>query len=209
MKQILKVVFFTILTTLTYADFFTNLECRPTRSCDFKIKKDTRGCSACLVKNPFGGCIVRGNDPVCEAAKAAQNAAYETEYALKKADCERIKSQQKLACEVLKTKGIPIYGNWCGPGHPAKGYELSIEENRKPIDELDLLCKEHDFSYSKSGCKTSDCLCDADKKLLEGAFMIIDGIIPTSSQEIAAYGVVQYFLLQAPVQCMAGILERL
>lgn len=27
-------------------------------------------CNRCLVSNPFGGCTIRGNDPVCEARKA-------------------------------------------------------------------------------------------------------------------------------------------
>ena len=72
---------------------------------------DTRNCSACLVHNPFGGCVVRGNDPICEASKAAQNAGYATAKAdceakksAAKADCERIKGQGKLDCERLKTQ---------------------------------------------------------------------------------------------------------
>ncbi|MEE3079353.1 MAG: hypothetical protein VX341_08470 [Bdellovibrionota bacterium] len=77
-------------------------DCTPTRNCSFHKNKDSRNCSACMVRNPFGGCIIRGNDPICEAAKAAQNAAYEADYALKKADCERIKTLEKQACELEK-----------------------------------------------------------------------------------------------------------
>jgi hypothetical protein len=63
------------------------------------------------VHNPFGGCVVRGNDPICEASKAAQNAGYATAKAdceakksAAKADCERIKGQDKVDCERLKTQ---------------------------------------------------------------------------------------------------------
>ena len=41
---------------------------------------DTRDCSVCLLR-VLGHCTQRGNDPVCEAAKAAQNAAYSVEFA--------------------------------------------------------------------------------------------------------------------------------
>jgi hypothetical protein len=77
-------------------------ECSP-RQCSFESNHDTRNCSACLVHNPFGGCVVRGNDPFCEAAKATQNAIYTTDANLRKADCDRLAAQEKLSCEVEKS----------------------------------------------------------------------------------------------------------
>jgi hypothetical protein len=73
------------------------IDCTPTRDC--AQPHDVRNCSACIVKNPFtGGCMVRGNDPACEAAKASQNQVY----AAQKASCEAQKSAEKLACEAAK-----------------------------------------------------------------------------------------------------------
>ena len=85
-------------------------DCTPSGSCDFQV--DQRDCSVCLVHNIFtGGCVDRGNDPVCEATKGAQNAGYaaakgdcEAQKSAAKADCERIKAQDKLDCERLKTQ---------------------------------------------------------------------------------------------------------
>ncbi|WP_444996696.1 hypothetical protein [Aliikangiella sp. IMCC44359] len=83
-------------------------DCRQSRNCDVHQSHDSRNCRACLVKNPFGGCIVRGNDPICETAKAAQNAAYAADAAARKLDCERIKEQNRMICEAEKAaeKGL-------------------------------------------------------------------------------------------------------
>jgi hypothetical protein len=80
----------------------STVDCTPTRPRDFEPCHDTRNCDVCLIPNPFGGCIQRGNDPFCEAAKAAENARCQVEAAGKKFDCERIKSQEKLLCETGK-----------------------------------------------------------------------------------------------------------
>jgi hypothetical protein len=42
--------------------------------------------------------MVRANDPICEAAKGAQDRAYE----LSKAVCETSKAEQKVQCEAAK-----------------------------------------------------------------------------------------------------------
>lgn len=68
-------------------------DCTPKQDC--RSKEDTRNCITCLIRNPFGGCLARGNDPYCEAAKAAQNRAYE----INKIDCEANKAQQRVKCE--------------------------------------------------------------------------------------------------------------
>lgn len=73
------------------------------RDCTFEKKHDDRNCRVCLVPNIFtGGCSQWGNDPVCEAAKAAQNAIYEADYLAQKLDCERLKEQEKIAYEARK-----------------------------------------------------------------------------------------------------------
>ena len=72
------------------------LDCSPKRDCS--LRHDDRACNACLVKNPFGGCIARGHDPACEAAKASQDQIY----SVQKATCEAQKSQEKASCEATK-----------------------------------------------------------------------------------------------------------
>ncbi|OFR89537.1 hypothetical protein HMPREF2863_08975 [Micrococcus sp. HMSC067E09] len=48
---------------------------------------------------------------------------------------------------------IPVWGNWCGPGHSGPG---------APIDTLDTLCMRHDKCYAARGY--FDCACDAQLK---------------------------------------------
>lgn len=76
----------------------------PTRVCDFTPCHDSRDCKRCFVQHPFGGgCLVEGNDPGCEAAKASENARCQMEAAAAKADCERLKAQEKLTWELEKS----------------------------------------------------------------------------------------------------------
>lgn len=44
--------------------------------------------------------------------------------------------------------GIPVYGNWCGPGH----------SGGTPVDDLDRACMDHDECYGQKGY--FDCGCD-------------------------------------------------
>ena len=103
-------------------------DCTPTFGCDLQVdtrdcrrppscqhNHDTRECNRCLV-SAFGRCQVRGNDPGCEAAKAAQNSVYDAGYAacinsgfITDAACEAAKGAQnagysaaKLGCETNK-----------------------------------------------------------------------------------------------------------
>src|SRR5262245_58451063 len=73
--------------------------CAPIRDCSFS--HDTRECNRCLV-SAFGHCALRGNDPSCEAAKAAQNGIY----AAQKTQCETAKEQDRVSCEAYKAKLI-------------------------------------------------------------------------------------------------------
>jgi len=71
------------------------IDCTPIQKCE--QTRDTRECNVCLLK-VFGRCQLRGNDPTCEAAKAGQNVAYETE----RARCEADKAVRKAKCEATK-----------------------------------------------------------------------------------------------------------
>jgi LysM domain len=89
-------------------------DCEPKRNCDAtrdcSLQVDTRSCghdvTACVPLTHM--CTtVHVNDPVCEAAKAAQNQGYaiakgscETQKTLEKGDCERVKFQMKKGCEL-------------------------------------------------------------------------------------------------------------
>ncbi|HDT8099508.1 TPA: hypothetical protein RD687_002874, partial [Enterococcus faecalis] len=53
---------------------------------------------------------------------------------------------------------LPIYGNWCGPGHG--GYTLN---DPHPIDFLDYGCMLHDICYATKGYFNGNC----DNDLLE------------------------------------------
>jgi hypothetical protein len=55
------------------------------------------------VHNPFGGCVIRGNDPTCEAAKVAAKGSCEANKAAAKGSCEAQKSTKKAACEATKS----------------------------------------------------------------------------------------------------------
>ncbi len=46
----------------------------------------------------------------------------------------------------------PVYGNWCGPGHPA-----DIPTAPPPIDPLDAACQRHDYCYAARGRNTCGC----------------------------------------------------
>jgi hypothetical protein len=56
------------------------------------------------------------------------------------------------AAEALRlAQGIPIYGNWCGPGHSGPG---------TPVDAVDEVCCRHDQCYCERG--SLDCSCDRE-----------------------------------------------
>ena len=83
-------------------------DCQSKRECAFDANHDTRDCDTCLLSRPvvctprvcaFGGCIQRGNDPICEASKAAQNAIYVADANLRKADCDRLREMETLGCK--------------------------------------------------------------------------------------------------------------
>ncbi|MBL8253567.1 MAG: hypothetical protein JNJ76_08210, partial [Candidatus Competibacter sp.] len=50
--------------------------------------------------------------------------------------------------EVVPESGVPVHGNWCGPGHGGG----------QPVDELDAACMRHDQCYDQNGY--FDCRCN-------------------------------------------------
>ena len=91
-------------------------DCTPNRQCSFDASHDTRDCSTCLVPSPRictwtpwgtkcvggGGCVTKGNDPICETAKAAQNLVYIADANLRKADCDRLRETERATCDIEK-----------------------------------------------------------------------------------------------------------
>jgi hypothetical protein len=98
---------------------------------------------------------------------------------------------------------LPIYGNWCGLGYPAKG------ENPTPIDLIDEACKSHDNKYTQ--CEQLDdrlsCEAKADFELVELLRNDVDKL--NRGQLIIANNIGKYFVLQAPVKHIAENLENL
>jgi hypothetical protein len=78
-------------------------DCTPKQECE--TRQDSRECTGCLVNDPFrGGCMIRARDPLCEAAKVAQNAAY----AQSKLACETSKAAQQAQCESAKASIVAL-----------------------------------------------------------------------------------------------------
>lgn len=103
---------------------------------------------------------------------------------------------------------IPVYGNWCGPGHPKEGFSSAI--NIQPIDRLDGACKKHDQKYASGGCGGDEvCLCVADGNLIATAASVAHSSTESAEAIAAANTIARYFLLQAPVLCVWGTAEKI
>jgi hypothetical protein len=88
-------------------------ECAAQRECNAGFtqctrQRDSRDCTTCLFRNPLNNrCVKEGIDPICEAAKTAQNSRYEAarsaclkQEATARQDCERLRSQEIRSCEI-------------------------------------------------------------------------------------------------------------
>ena len=88
-------------------------ECVAQRECETGFtqcvrQRDTRDCTTCLFRNPLNNrCINEGIDPICEAARTAQNVRHERarsacleREAAAGQDCERLRSQEIRSCEI-------------------------------------------------------------------------------------------------------------
>ena len=75
---------------------------------------------------------------------------------------------------------FPVYGNWCGPGHPKEG------TTPDPINSTDAACRTHAVCYARHGYLNSLC----DKNLISA----LNGIQTTDPvEEIARQGIIAYF----------------
>lgn len=90
----------------------------------------------------------------------------------------------------LDGKGLPIYGNYCGPQHGGTG---------DPIDAVDAACKRHDECYAQLGY--FDCRCD--QQLLEE---LPGAIAQTASSQATLCGsaIYTWFSLQ-PCACYTEV----
>ncbi len=131
-------------------------ECRQTMEC-----RQTEECNKCLVRKPFGGCLVRGNDPFCEVAKVARKASCEAEKAAKKGACEAAKANAKLTCEANKEK-------WKTACEVEKAVEKAACEIEKSANKLACEAgKETIRQLAKAGSIAR----------LSGGYQIVDGAL--------------------------------
>jgi hypothetical protein len=98
-------------------DCTSHRDCQSDRHCEFNASQDNRDCSACLARAPKfcaprtifgpggctgGQCIQQGQDPICQIAKTAQQTAYNLDANARKADCDRLKTQETVACQATE-----------------------------------------------------------------------------------------------------------
>jgi hypothetical protein len=122
---------------------------------------------------------------------------YETEFSVRPASSFRdsfpasVAERQISAASLLTTSvGLPIYGNYCGPGH---GDPTGITP---PIDDVDAVCRAHDLCYKNAG---SSGTCGCDGTLLTS---MPAAIASTPSQQGKAAGaLVQSFFSNAWCTC--------
>lgn len=69
------------------------------------------------------------------------------------ADMKAHGPKQATGPTIRAAVSIPVWGNWCGPGHSGPG---------APKDTLDTLCMRHDKCYAARGY--FNCYCDAQLK---------------------------------------------
>jgi len=88
-------------------------ECTASRECSHGYSqctrlRDNRDCSTCLFRNPLNNrCINEGTDPICEAARATQNAKFEAareacveQETIAATECAKLVAQELRSCEI-------------------------------------------------------------------------------------------------------------
>lgn len=84
----------------------SSVDCTAPSDCSISHAVDSRSCAVCVASSPWGGCLIQGNDPVCEALKASQNAAYAAEAARQMAACEQSRTMSRTTCEAAKLASV-------------------------------------------------------------------------------------------------------
>lgn len=70
---------------------------------------------------------------------------------------EQVAAEYYNASQGIATAGVPVWGNWCGPGYSNGDGDQSVE------DRLDAACKAHDLCYADNGYFD----CDCDQELID------------------------------------------
>ena len=89
----------------------------------------------------------------------------------------------------ISVLGVPVYGNWCGPGYGSGD----------PVDYLDAACKAHDECYGKAATYFD---CDCDLALINRVNSQM--YLMTGEQLQTAKAVVAYFTAQRQAFCCDG-----
>lgn len=86
---------------------------------------------------------------------------YETEFSVRPASsfgdsfAVSVDERQMSAAPLLTSSvGLPIYGNYCGPGHGDPTGSVA------PVDRVDAVCRAHDLCYKNAG-SSGTCGCDS------------------------------------------------
>jgi hypothetical protein len=102
--------------------------------------------------------------------------------------------QMSAAPLLTSSVGLPIYGNYCGPGHGDPTGSVA------PVDRVDAVCRAHDLCYKNAG--TSGILgpCSCDRALIADMPAAINH--PNTSQQGKAAGaLIQSYFSQARCTC--------
>jgi len=98
---------------------------------------------------------------------------------------------------------LPVYGNWCGFGHPAKG------ESPTPIDSVDKACMVHDNEYLKCATGNDKLMCEAKADLALVDTLQSDLVLLSQTQLFAAKGIGHYFVMQGTMKALADMSNEL
>ena len=83
--------------------------------------------------------------------------------------------------DTMSARGLPLWGNWCGPGHGGGS----------AVDVLDSICRTHDQCYGSRGYFA----CSCDRNIVESIKRNINRM--SGGQRVAASAVSVYFTYSA------------
>ena len=89
-------------------------------------------------------------------------------------------------------QGIPIYKNWCGPGHGGK-----VENVPPAVDDVDRACMHHDLCYDSR--RFNDCNCDG--RLIRE----LSGVSANGPEAEAARAAILTTFASIPCQCVKRV----
>jgi hypothetical protein len=152
----------------------------------------------CIISS-FAACGEEGDDTVLREDEDVDAPSAAAEIAAKDSSEDRGDDEpadgrpQSIATDTREAAdGIPVYGNFCGPGYG--------DQSLDAVDAVDQQCKIHDACFDSKGY--FDCGCD--RALLENMHQAL--LTPGLSEEAlaAGAGVISYFA-QAQCVCMEEV----